>query len=196
MSNHIQVSLKQRLFAQELRTVFYFSGGGVDSNQQNIVDYLRQAYNANIKSALADDWTLYAADVRDVGDIGLPTIEYTFTSGTLAGDSTLVPLPTQMAALVTFKASVAKPNLTRKFVPGFTVSQVTTTNQVGTTVIGLLQDWADDILDITTTYTGVALSSVLWNSTKTQVVGSNLMTHRIVNPIWSTQRRRRLGVGI
>lgn len=196
MSNHIQVTLKYRQQAQEIRNVFYFSGGGVDSNQQNIVDYLRLSWVTYLRPQLVNDIEIYAADVRDVGVAGLPVVEYTFTAGTSSGQITTPGMPLQVAGLVVFGANVARPNKTRKFIAGIPASHIADSGHFSPTMVSALEDWADDVLDITTTYTGVALSAVQWAGDGSYVTGSNLMTFRTVNSNPSTQRRRRLGVGI
>ena len=196
MSNHIQVVMKGTLLNQQWRNVYYFSGGGVDSNQQNIVDYLRTAWVTNLRPQLSNDCTIYACDVRDVGTAGLPVVEYTFTAGSSTGQKTTPNLPTQSACLVVFGANVARPNKTRKFICGMTTTEILDSGHWTTTFVGAVEDYADDVLDITTTYTGVALSAVQWAGDHSYVTGSNLMTFRTVNSIPSTQRRRRIGVGI
>lgn len=196
MSDYWQFTVKGKLMSQETRNVFYFVGGGVDTNQQNVVDYLRQSWNAYLKTALVDNFQIYAVDVRDVGVAGLPRIEYAFTSGPLTMDNTGVPLPAQTACHVVFGANVARPNKTRKFLCGMQYGALDTAGLWSSSFVSTVSSWAANILDITSTYTGIALGCVSWDATRSYVTGANLPDYYVVDSNPSTQRRRRQGVGI
>lgn len=195
MSNHWQFTAKQTLLGQQIRNIWYFSGGGVEANIQNVIDYMRLAYVNNIATGLVDNWSLDSWDVKDVGTAGLPTVEYSMTLGKLTGGSVAVPLPSSDSCLITFRANVAKPNLTRKFLGGVSVGALGGDALFNSTFVGEVEDFCDDVLDITSTYTGVAVASVQWSGDKSYVTGANIMTFRVVNSNPSPIGRRKQGRG-
>lgn len=192
------LTLKWRMFAQEFRNVFYFAGDdAVQGNAQDLGDFMRARIAARIGSTLVNDIVLYGFDVKDLADPGNPTIEYTFTSGTLTGTSTNDPLPSQVAALVTFIALAAKPNRKRFYIPGFSEGNIGPDGRwtPGTlNVMGLL---ADDINIVGTTLS-LAIAHVISriNRPTGVLVGSNILETKRLSEVPATQRRRRIGVGI
>jgi hypothetical protein len=196
LSNHFSFTVKQRLLGQELRNIYYLSGGGVAGNVQTIVNFFRAIIDGNLATLLVDDWSTYAIDVRDIGEAGLPTIEYGYTTGTLTGDSTGTPMPTTDSVLVNFRANVAKPNLSRKFLAGFPSTTMTAGGLWNSAVVGACENFAEALLDIGTTISGVGVAAVQWAGDNTYVTGANIMTFSTVNSIPSTQRRRKIGVGM
>jgi hypothetical protein len=196
MSNHGMFTLKGTLNGAQIRNIFYISGGGFSGNEQAIVDYIRTVFNNRLLAQTVNNLQYYGVDVRDVGTPSLPTIEYSFTSGAWTGTGTAQSLPNQVAALVNFRANVAKPNLSRKFIAGMTNAGLNDDGSWSTAYVAALQAWGNDMIAIGSTISGVGIASVQWSGDNTYVTGANIMTFAQVGLYPSTQRRRKPGVGI
>lgn len=193
---HLLVVAKQRFHSQECRNTFWFGGNdAIMANAQDIVDALHGAWNTNIKSNLAPQWSLYGYDVYDKTVPSVPGIEFIATSGVMDGTGSGDSLPTQIAMLVNFKAQVAPPNTNRKYLAGFLEAH-TTNGLFNSAQVNNAAAWAADVLDIgTTTALAVVMEVVALNLDGT-VNGGNPLEYAIVREVPATQRRRRIGVGI
>jgi len=194
---YLMITLKWSQLGQQYRSPFYFAGGdAVIDNAQAIGDRMRTDFVDDIDQLFHDGLSLWGFDARSLDSSSLPSIPYTFTAGVAAGSGGVVPLPTQTAALVTWKASVAPPNKTRKYLSGLVIGAMSGGYFTATTV-NALGAWAQDVLDLGANLTlGIGLATVQWSGDHTYVTGANIMTHYSVSNIPSTQRRRKIGVGI
>lgn len=195
-----QVVLKAILAGtDEQRNVhWYDSPGGVLSlaEEQDLVDALEDEYRDNLQTFLSSQLTVYGGDVRRVDVASLPVNSYTFTAGSFAGLDASNLLPSQVAAIVSFKANTAYPRRARTYM--FAVGE-DCNNSVGKTdgtFDGALSDWAGDILSLALPG-GKTLNKVAarYEGSPPTVTASNILTSYATQRVWATQRGRRLGVG-
>jgi hypothetical protein len=192
----LRIILKQRLLSQEIRTVLHYAGGdAVHANVPDIIDYVRSVYATNLQSVLVNDWELYGASAKELDIVTNPTIDYTFSAGSLTGSDSSEPAPTQMALLVRWIALTARPNRGRTYLAGFPSGYFDSNGLWSSTLRSAANAWAADMLDITSVLTGLAQTITRVSKTTGALVGSNIVESYaiIANP--STQRRRRIGVG-
>lgn len=173
------------------------TGNPSNSEWQDIVDEIRADFAAQLPG-LVDSWEFYGIDYRQVDVAGLPTFSVVPTAGVLVGASATDPCPTQIAALVSAKENVTKPNRVRSYYCGLSETAV---------VDGLLtagsQAAFEAFFDLQSVLNAAGTNelqrlSVVWNSTHTQVVDSNNVAGAagVASQVPATQRRRRIGVGI
>jgi len=185
-----QVTLNQTMGSVVMANVLDYatSGDPTTSDIQALVDAIRAAYVANIQAILSNTWTLESADVRQVNITNQPTVAYSFTSGALSGSSAADPFPSNTSALISKAADTVKPNRGRMYVGGITENGAAG-NVLVPTNVGLLQDFADDLLDIEAPagffwdlaigrWSATGLLKDSWNEASTFVARSLLATQR------------------
>jgi len=194
---YLMLTPKMRLLNQEVRNVFYIGGeDAVVAYAQQFVDYISGSYDNRLALVLSDEFSFYACDVRDMTSPSIPAVEYIPTGGAWSGDQTADLLPTQIAALVTFKAQAAPPNRTRKYLAGF-YDGACDGGFWTSTLQGYLTSWAADLLGMGSALSrAVSLIAPGWDLDHTYIVGGNILSTAQVSPVPATQRRRRIGVGI
>jgi len=101
------------------------------------------------------------------------------------------PLAPQNAALIKF-ATLGVRTLAKKFVPGFTVSGLDANGVPTADVMAALVAWADYLVNDVMFSPGNGVRAVVWGKraqTWLDLIGA------VVDAIWSTQRRRKVGYG-
>lgn len=184
---------------EQQRNVFYVAGAfAVVGNGQAIADYFRDAYSQPptfLRNEMRDTWSFDGVEIKDVTDPANPVIPFGFTSGPLVGTQTNDSLlPLQNACLVSFKATTAPPNRSRKYLGGFTEAshqgdgwRQSTLDAVG--------GWATYMLGMQANLDpGIAL--VVARINNNVLVGSNILDTFTVTTYARTQRRRTPGRGI
>lgn len=101
------------------------------------------------------------------------------------------PLAPQNAALVKF-ATLGVRTLAKKFIPGFTVSALDANGAPTAAVLAALADWADYVVNDIVFSTGNGVHAVVWG--KRAAAWLDLLG-AVVDAVWSTQRRRKVGYG-
>lgn len=195
---HLLTVAKMRFENQEQRNTFWWGGDdAVHANAQDIIDEIADAYRDEWIDQCADTWELYAFDVYDKTIPGAPGIEYVPIGGAIVGASATAPMALQVATMVSFKASVPKPNTNRKFLSGMIEGAMDFGGVLSPGVVSAAEDWADRILDLPTITTlAVTLEVVELSTEDGTVVASNPLTFRRVTDNPSALRRRKIGVGI
>ncbi len=193
------VTAMQRWLTQEVRNVFYYDfSGELDGQQmQEVADNFADAWTeSGILPALDNAWEMYGVEIRRVDVADLPAAFVQFTEGVVLGSSSAVPTGTQVAALVSGRASTQKPRRVRTYFAGSGSNQI---GQDGLWVgshlsdLGLLADALDSMLVAGDTGGRVAVE---WTGTPPRVTSFNRIQAYLASPVPATQRRRRLTVGI
>lgn len=186
----------QTLQSQVIQNTFHVAGGdAVQANAQAIGDYWRSIYASQLQLRLANNWSLDRFKAKELDVVTNPTIEYNFTAGQLVGTNTNTCAPNQLALLVRWTALTARPNRGRTYVAGLCVSDLGDDGRWGIDATADVQSWAEGMLDVSTAFTGLAMTITRVSRTTGILVGSNLIDQvaALRNP--ATQRRRRIGVG-
>lgn len=193
-----EIVVKGNWLGQETRNVLrYVTNAAADSNMQEIVDAIRDAFDT-LAPLLTDECNIYGADVYDL-DVPRPrvSVPFSFTSGPVVGSDVGISLPTQIAMVVrTLGSNPVKPNRGRLYLAGMSKDSLK-----GDT--GLWQDAA-----LTTASTGMEqLRSIAGSGGETAELQVMRLaadgTVSVSNPIASvqavsvpgTQRKRRIGSG-
>lgn len=182
---------------QQVRNIYYVAGGdALYANAQDIGDAIRAAYNAELIAHMDNALTWYGFDAKELDVVTNPWIEHTFTSGDLVGANADLPLPTTVAALVTWLAFTARPNRKRSYIPGITNGRVQQSGLWTTALVDDLNAFGELLIDLPTT-TSLAIAFVIArvNRETGVLVGSNILEAVRASNIPATQRRRRIGVG-
>lgn len=194
----LRIVAKMTLVGQEVRNVFYVSGGdATHANAQDICDAIAAAYEDEWMPVAINQLSLYGFDVKELDDPANPTIEYLPTGGAVGGGVTGDVAPTQIAALISFKSVTAPPNRKRTYLPGLAEGAFDGNGMLNGTVRAAMISWADAMLALDTT-TSLAIAFVISRIepvTQT-LVGSNILTQYLLSFVPATQRRRRIGRGI
>lgn len=193
----VQVVLKSRLFAQEVRYVHYYNHatGGVPEVEY-LCATLAGVYQTNLQTNLVDNYSMYGAEWKNLSVAGLPTLEADITAW--SGTSTVLPVPSQIAAVVGYKANTAPPNTARNYIAGIPSSFLTDAGVWTTAFVSVLEGLAEDTLEIPI---GVGSperwirQAVSLSPTTHLVTANNPVTIIRVTNVPGTQRRRRIGSG-
>lgn len=195
-----QIVVKGKAYdSEELRNIHhyeFFNYVPETSQLQELVDGIDTAYKSNLQTAFHDEIDFYEYDVRrvDVGD--QPTRTFTATAGTWSGSSTADAIPSQVSAMVTFKALTAFPRSTRTYLFPFGANQLNSDGTVTSGAVNAMKDWADDMLEITITGgLNADKQAVKYGGDPRAVTDSNDLSQRSVKNVYATQRRRKVGVG-
>ena len=192
----LRINILQTWQGQQCRNVIHYAGGdAVQANAQAIADQIRVLYATHMTSRLSTTWSARGITAKELDVVSNPTIEYPFTSGSIAGASTGETLPSQMALLARFISYTARPNRGRMYLPGFTEGDMAS-GQWHTNTLSAALAFANGLLDLPTTLTlGMALTITRVDKVTGVLVGSNIVENVATEPIPATQRRRRIGVG-
>lgn len=184
----------------EFRNIHYyefFNYVPTTTELQEAVDAIDTAYKSRLQTFFADDVTFTGYVVRRLDVGGLPGSDFTATAGNWSGTNTNDPLPTQVAALVTWKAQTTYPRSTRSFIGGLTEANNGTDGKIQSGLITALENFASDMLSLAiTAQVDADKVAVTISGTPPAVTDHNDVSTYSATPIWATQRRRRLGVGI
>ncbi len=199
--SHYSVTVKYNFNSTiQFRNVHYyefFNYVPTSTGLQELVDGIDSAYKSRLQTLISDDVTFTAYDVRRIDTGGLPSLEFTATAGTWSGTSTDHLLPTQVAALVSFKAQTTVPRNARTYIAGLTEVSNITDGLVSAALVTALGNWASDMLEITITEgLNADKQAVTIGGTPPAVTASNDVSTYTVAANWATQRRRRPGRGI
>lgn len=186
--------------ATELRNIHHYEFFGYTPDTaelQEAVDAIDTNYKSNLQSDFVNDISFYGYDVRrvDVGD--LPTVEFTATAGTWSGTNVNDPLPTQVSALVTWKAPTTFPRTTRSYL--FPMGEIAndSSGNIAAAQITRNAAFGDDMRTLSITgQIDADKVAVQYGGTPRAVTAHNDVLSVVAAPIWATQRRRRPGVGI
>ena len=182
-----------------MRNVHHYEFAGYvpsDTELQEFVDNFDSALKTRLQSRIKSNASVDAYDVRrvDVGD--LPTVEFIPTAGAWNGTDTGNLLPSQCAALITFKALTPFPRSTRTYVWGLTANALAAGGLVGSGTVTDLTNFGNDILEISVTgQLNPDKVAVAYSGDPRAVTSWNEVTNVTVTDVWATQRRRRRGVG-
>jgi hypothetical protein len=164
---------------------------------QEAVDGVDGSYKANLITGFVNEVDFYAYDVRRVDVADLPAVEMIATAGGWQGTSVIDPLPSQICALVTFKAPTTFPRTTRTYLFPMSEGNNDNSGTLNGALLGLLGTWADSLYTlIIVGNTNARKVAVKYGGSPRVVIASNELITRKVSGLWATQRRRRLGVGI
>lgn len=192
-----QFTALQRLLGQEVRTVAYYDSiASIDVFGQAATDEWADAFDTHLKASCANEWAYYGGLARNVESIGLPGFEFTPTGGAVVGTSANDPLPTQVAALVSYKANTTIPRNARDYLCGFTEGASSSTGQISAALLSLLASFGAQVIEFSIGLDDVPRQSVQWNEARTAITDHNTVSQVRVTNVWATQRRRRLFVGI
>lgn len=196
-----QITVKARWgTAVELRNIHHYEFFGYvpDATQlQEFVDGVDSVYKTDVLAYYPNEITVYGYDVRrvDIGD--LPTVEFLATAGSWTGSSGATPLPTQNAALTTFKAPTTFPRTTRTYHFPFSEAALDTTGELETVVQTGLNTWGNNMLEISITGgLNADKVAVSYGGDPRAVTDDNEVETVSTSKVYATQRRRRKGVGI
>jgi hypothetical protein len=195
MAQIYQVTMQMLWLGQECRNVFYaqIPGTAPETEAQAVAAVLEERYNI-LAASLVDTWQLYGAMLRRVDLPGYPEYSAAGIGPTVGGTAT-DSVATQVAGVVTFKASTPRPNKSPKFISGLPEAafedSVITSGYSAT-----LAAWASGIMGgITALGSGYSLVCAQWNASKTFVEATNPVSFARVGNIPGTQRRRKIGRG-
>lgn len=184
----------------ELRNIHHYEFGAYvpDASQlQELVDGIDTAYKSNLQSDYADAVDFYAYDARRVDVGNLPVIELLATAGGWSGTATGDPLPSQCAAMVTWKAPTVFPRSTRSYMFPFAVASCNAIGRVQAAIVGHMVDFAADMIEHAVTgATDPCKVAVKYGGTPRAVIEENDVVTNVVRNVYRTQRRRTPGVGI
>lgn len=185
--------------ADEYRNVHHYEFAGYDptvAEMQEAVDALDAAYKTNLQQSYPTALKVYAYDTRRVDVADMPTIEYIATAGLWNGTNVAQGLPTQVAALSTFKATTAFPRTSRTYHFPFTEAANEDGGQVSGAAQFLMLGWATAALELTVTgQLNADKVTVRYGGDPRIVTDWNEVTLTTANPRFATQRRRKIGVG-
>lgn len=189
-----QVTIFQRWLDQECRNIYYVETPTTDpAEAENAVTSIYSSYLV-LADSLVDTYTLYGATYRRVDVAGLPALNrsgLTVKNGLITADS----VATQIAAVVHFRASTAKPNRSTKWIPGLPETAVVD-SRLTNAYVATLEVFCDNIIgNLASLPVPVDLLAARWNSTNTVIALSNTITSSSVATIPGTQRRRKIGRG-
>lgn len=183
----------------QLRNVHHYEFPGyvpVTTELQEAVDALDAAYKSNLQATFSDtvDFEKYGVRRVDIG--GLPEADFVATAGSWSGTDGLAPLPTQVSALVSFKAPTVFPRGSRMYLYPFTEGANNTNGLIDSIKLTAMLAAGSAMLTLVITAQPDATKmAVKYSGTPRAVTASNLLTTVFVNSNWATQRRRRRGVG-
>ena len=184
----------------QLRNIHHYEFFGYTPDAtilQEFVDNLDAAYKTNLQALFANEVTVRAYDVRRVDVGNLPAVEFVPTAGAWSGTETANNYPAQVSVLVTFKAPTAYPRTTRTYLFPMSVDQATINGDPAAGTITACNAWADAMFTIDVTGAiDPDKVAVKYGGDPRVVIDSNDVLTRIVNPVYSTLRSRKPGVGI
>lgn len=184
----------------ELRNIHHYEFFGytpTTSQLQEAVDAIDTAYKTNLQSDFSLEVTFTGYEVRRVDVGNLPTADFQATAGSWSGTNASDPLPTQLAALVTWKGITVFPRTTRSYMFPFTETANTNQGILLASQITRLETFANAMLTLAITGDVDAdKQAVKYGGDPRAVIDANDVLNVVVSPIWATQRRRRIGVGI
>jgi len=164
---------------------------------QEAVDALDAAYKTHLQAIYPLDVRVYAYDVRQVDVPSLPIVEFIPTAGAWEGVNTNEALPTQCAALSTFKAQTVFPRTTRTYHFPFSEAANVTGGLLSSNALFLLDLWQDEVLELPITgQLDANKTAVKYDGNPRIVVADNEVVQASAAVRFATQRRRKIGVGI
>jgi len=188
----------QRWLGQEVRNVAYYSSGATTmggGEGAELADAFRVAWSVVAFNNLRDtEWQLYGVQLRRVDVAGLPSQEFGFTAGALAGGNAAESVATQVALLVHGVAYTAKPNRVRMYLAGLTEGYIVNGLWSTATLTSALV-MVDDLHTISTASYSYDRVSARWNAANTLVDLWNEIEDYFAEDVPGTQRRRRIGRG-
>lgn len=182
--------------AVETRNTFY-AGNLVSSYGDALVtaSYILSAFYPNLAAHWSQFYEWYGYTIRDVTNVGSVGI-WNELSPALSGTNLIHMLPPQVALYISLKAGGILPNKSPKWMAGFTEQD----SVEGVPSAGLLADMVTalgDLLAASNVSSDVQkLACVQWDSPPTHVVSANPIQAWYLNPLFRTQRRRAVGIGI
>lgn len=196
-----QVTHKASLYLQQIRNVFYYEtqvGDPSTSEWQDVVDEIRTDFVGDLLIRLVEQYIWGGIDVREVSALGLPSVEYIPTAGSIAGTNTGDGYATQVAVLVSVQGLTSKPRRARSYLAGWAETQIDLSQ-----VNEQTRDAAETFIDLQSVLNAGGTNplqrvSAQWNTSHTLVTAWNNIAGRPAKAsiIPATQRRRRIGVGI
>lgn len=191
-----QYQVIQSFLNQVVMNVLYYDHAAEDDGiKQEIADALRAAWASNLTAVMSSSWSLTEVRVRNVSLAGTLSQTFVPTLGTLVGTASGQLVPTQSALLVVTIGPSVKPNRTRTYLGGFTISAMNG-GLITAGVVTNAINWGNAVKSLVTATEGTFLrQSVEWVGPPMVVGDANpVSTVRVFN-IPATQRRRRIGVG-
>lgn len=188
----LRVTAKMLLDSEEIQNVFYAQYlGTTEVDEFAGADLLADRLDGcwgNINTQMSQDLDYLTIEVYNVTQ-DAPIQEtgwLTQTSGAAIGDE----LPFQVAMLATFPTALKK-SLGKKYIGGYTVDSVDDGGVPNSTTLSNLADFVADLLSALTTANG----SFQWGHIREDPLTFVAWLSGIVETIYSTQRRRKIGVG-
>ena len=184
----------------QLRNVFHYDfpdGVPTTAQIQTAIDYIDVVLKTNIQAVMVNDVNIYAYDVRRVDVGNLPAVEFLATAGAWSGSSAVDPMPSQLSALITWKAQTVFPRSTRMFCFPFSENANSSSGLVEAATQTTLETMATALQTVTVAgITDPIKVAVKYTGTPRAVTSFNTVTENNASAVWATQRRRRLGTGI
>lgn len=195
-----QVVVKGLLLGSEqLRNIHHYEFPGYVPGlaaRQSFVDEFDGNLKTRLQTHLSDQVDILSYGLRRVDIADQPEEERTPTAGTWSGTGSSDLLPTQVSALITWKAFTAYPRTTRTYVFPMGENASNADGLIASTVVTALQGYGGDILTITIPGQDDAVKvAVKYTAVPRIILSSNTVETVSVAESWATQRRRRRGVG-
>lgn len=183
----------------EMRNIHYYDSGPsalTDPEVDQVAFSLLNTYETHLQSLFDEAVTVYGASVRRVDEPNLPPRDYLLGVNEWSGGGPGNSLPSQTAALVTWKGVSVYPRTTRSYLFPFATSAIGATGTLLSAVVDDLQAWGAAMLELSYAGGNVDKVAVRWGGTPRVVVEHNDVFTVQVKPVLATQRRRTRGVGI
>jgi hypothetical protein len=184
----------------QLRNIHHFEFPGyvpTPAELEEAAEALATHYETWLVNMFAAQVSIRAIDLRrvDIGD--LPTQEYVPDGWPVSGTGTGDMLPTQVSALVIWKAPTTYPRSTRTYVFPMTETASGPVGGIQSANVTALFGFSIDMETLAITgQTDANKVAVEYGGVPRAVILSNPVSAAPVPNVWATQRRRRPGVGI
>jgi len=194
----LQVVVNQKLLNQDVKNILCFAGSGATiANGQAFADALRDIYLDELTGELHPSWSMESVTLYDFeAATGTPGQTFVPALGPIVGVASGNPLPTQVSALLRFRATDGPPWLGRAFFGGFALNTIDSQGVFNNDAVAAMQAWGDRLLSFSLD-TGIAAAHVMIRGGRTNFIGDDVGTVTTYEPVAipSTQRRRKIGVG-
>lgn len=193
-----QINLFQRdvLLGYQLMNTFY--GGNISSDHDDglaMAALLLSEWEDLIAPVQDINIELFAYEVREVSIAHVPGITYQVgppIEGQVAGSA----LPPQVAVYCSLRAASPPPNKSPKWIGG--LPETHAVNGVpSSTLLSAVDSFLENLIQWNDTATATQqFCCVHWDDASDRVTAANVAVGRYVNPLFRTQRRRSLYIGI
>lgn len=195
-----QVVIKATLLGSEiLRNIHHYEFPDYipgEAAKQSFVDEFDSNLKTRLQSAFSEEVTVNSYGLRRVDITSQPEDDIVATNGSWSGSDVGALLPTQVAALITWKAFTTYPRSTRTYLFPFTINALSQAGLIGAAELSSMLGYGGDILEIVIPgQANATKQAVKFTGSPPIVLSANPVESVLTNSNWATQRRRRRGVG-